>query len=1120
MDISFQEQLDKLNNEQRKAVENIDGAYLVLAGPGTGKTQLLSLRAANILKKADISPDNILCLTFTEAGCEEMSSRLERMAGKEGQKINVFTFHGLAGMIRNQYPKYFNGGVTFHHLDKLKQLEIIDEVIKSLEGDSILKQFDKQTGFYVHRDSLIQRFNEIKKSTYTPSEIREVIKDNLREANIIESLFIDIIAKRYQDYEKPAKENYYRAFSNALDKLKNEIPEHEVIKNIPNITRTFITELEEVIDEASEDNYSVKYINNFKKKWFNEKECSLRKSSELFLQVLDCYEKYSEILEEKGYYTFDDMIRDAIHAIENNPDLKYDLLERFQFIMVDEFQDTSVAQLRFIYSLVDDNSLDGDPNILAVGDDDQGIYSFQGADSSNMKDFIKHFKSPKIITLKENYRSSQSILDKSYEVIKDSSNNRMEKEHDDISKNLTASGINKDYPDIFSFIAYPNKETEYLKIAEDIKKRINDGTSPNSIAIISRKHSELNEVLPYLVNKKIKTNYKRSKNVFSNEIVKLIYNLSLITEYLVKDINSLADPLISKELFNPAWSYDTENILAILKNSNKNRTNILKELEKSLEYERFLKYLKNLQVAWIKELPLEQFIDILLGSRANLEEQKEDIKINFDQKGTAPYFNYYFSEENLKNNPGGYIDYLEAIRKIRDSVKSYENKNYVTIQNFVDYYKKAQSLNLNDNLSTEENIGKNISDMINLTTAHGAKGLEYDIVYILNANNKTWDETKSTPNKLNFYPDNLHLSQKDAEGEEVRLFYVAMTRAKKELIICNSSVDKETAALPGFLVDLSWSNNYKIAPELNSTELITIEENKWDEPILKLPEETLKDFLKERLENFSLNATSFTNLIIANPYDKDPGWNFMLNSLLHFPFAPTPITEYGTAVHSVFEWIINNQESGEYPSLNRIWERVNSLIDDSIMSSKEKELYKEQAKNKLEKIFSNLEDYLDHDFVTEYDLSKEKIIFDGQKISGRLDAIKIDKKQKTIEIIDYKTGTGFEEFPKRINANTKQLKYLFQLLFYRLLVENSSEFKDYKVTTGRMIFVEESKGMITVPSINYDEYEDLYELTKTLVNKISKLIKSLKIRDLPTNNGYIVLKTINDQINFIEKYDI
>lgn len=1120
MDISFQEQLDKLNNEQRKAVENIDGAYLVLAGPGTGKTQLLSLRAANILKKADVSPDNILCLTFTEAGCEEMSSRLEKMAGKEGQKINVFTFHGLAGMIRNQYPKYFNGGVTFHHLDKLKQLEIIDEVIKSLEGDSILKQFDKQTGFYVHRDSLIQRFNEIKKSTYTPPEIREVIKDNLREADIIESLFIDIVTKRYQDYEKPAKENYYRAFSNALDKLKNEIPGHEVIKNIPNITRTFITELEEVIDEASENNYSVKHINNFKKKWFNEKECSLKKSSELFLQVLDCYEKYSEILEEKGYYTFDDMIRDAIYAIENNPDLKYDLLERFQFIMVDEFQDTSIAQLRFIYSLVDDNSLDGDPNILAVGDDDQGIYSFQGADSSNMKDFIKHFKNPKIITLKENYRSSQSILDKSYEVIKDSSNNRMEKEHDDISKNLTASGINKDYPDIFSFIAYPNKETEYLKIAEDIKKRINDETSPNSIAIISRKHSELNEVLPYLVNKKIKTNYKRSKNVFSNEIVKLIYNLSLITEYLVKDINSLADPLISKELFNPAWSYDTENILAILKNSNKNRTSILKELEKSLEYERFLKYLKNLQVAWIKELPLEQFIDILLGSRANLEEQKEDIKINFDQKGTAPYFNYYFSEENLKNNPGDYIDYLEAIRKIRDSVKSYENKNYVTIQNFVDYYKKAQSLNLNDNLSTEENIGKNISDMINLTTAHGAKGLEYDIVYILNANNKTWDKTKSTPNKLNFYPDNLHLSQKDAEGEEVRLFYVAMTRAKKELIICNSSVDKETAALPGFLVDLSWSNNYKIAPELNSTELITIEENKWDEPILKLPEETLKDFLKERLENFSLNATSFTNLIIANPYDKDPGWNFMLNSLLHFPFAPTPITEYGTAVHSVFEWIINNQESGEYPSLNRIWERVNSLIDDSIMSSKEKELYKEQAKNKLEKIFSNLEDYLDHDFVTEYDLSKEKIIFDGQKISGRLDAIKIDKKQKTIEIIDYKTGTGFEEFPKRINANTKQLKYLFQLLFYRLLVENSSEFKDYKVTTGRMIFVEENKGIITVPSINYDEYEDLYELTKTLVNKISKLIKSLKIRDLPTNNGYIVLKTIEDQINFIEEYDI
>lgn len=130
--------LDRLNPEQREAVECLDGPLLVIAGPGTGKTQLLSLRAANILAKRDAAPRNILCLTYTEAGAEAMRKRLIELIGRDAYGIEVSTFHGFASSIRSRYPEHFVRPSTDTLVTSLHQQEIFDRLLKSLPFGSPL----------------------------------------------------------------------------------------------------------------------------------------------------------------------------------------------------------------------------------------------------------------------------------------------------------------------------------------------------------------------------------------------------------------------------------------------------------------------------------------------------------------------------------------------------------------------------------------------------------------------------------------------------------------------------------------------------------------------------------------------------------------------------------------------------------------------------------------------------------------------------------------------------------------------------------------------------------------------------------------------------------------------
>src|ERR1700677_3945361 len=138
MRTDFGSELSKLNAEQKEAVSNIEGPLLVIAGPGTGKTQLLSLRAANILTKTDTLPENILCLTFTESGAQEMRRRLVNTIGDDAYKITIGTYHSFGSEIIRQNPSYFVGNINLRPINDLKSDAIIRELQKTLPYTSDL----------------------------------------------------------------------------------------------------------------------------------------------------------------------------------------------------------------------------------------------------------------------------------------------------------------------------------------------------------------------------------------------------------------------------------------------------------------------------------------------------------------------------------------------------------------------------------------------------------------------------------------------------------------------------------------------------------------------------------------------------------------------------------------------------------------------------------------------------------------------------------------------------------------------------------------------------------------------------------------------------------------------
>ncbi|MDR2106244.1 MAG: ATP-dependent helicase, partial [Coriobacteriales bacterium] len=415
----LQAEYDRLNADQKKAVDTLDGPVLVVAGPGTGKTQLLALRAVNILREKDVSPANILCLTYTDAGVRAMTSRLIKFIGRDAYGIPVSTFHSLASSLRSQYPEYFARGPFSKLITSLQAAQLVDRLLKELPiGDSLPQNI--HNGVHGGLNAMKDFITSFKHSGLKPEQLRAIMQQNLGYLEFLtqKTEFFALVnkgtggtAKKKREVLAELEDLVARAPSLAPSELTRPLV------TTPGIYTPYAAHLERLFAQTEliePEGGKTTGFQDLRRRLLEKDDdgewCAFRDVAVCAkaLSALGVYERYQEYLSDNGLHDYDDMILDALAAIEGSPRLKGILQEQYRYIQVDEFQDTNGVQMRLVDLLTDANPL---PNVLVVGDDDQAIMRFQGASVEYIRQFEGHYSRVCRCVLKTNYRSTPSLVE-------------------------------------------------------------------------------------------------------------------------------------------------------------------------------------------------------------------------------------------------------------------------------------------------------------------------------------------------------------------------------------------------------------------------------------------------------------------------------------------------------------------------------------------------------------------------------------------------------------------------------------------------------------------------------------------------------------------------------------
>jgi len=191
----FKEKYKNLNKEQKKAVDTTDGPLMVVAGPGSGKTEILSLRVANILAGTQVRPSNILCLTFTDSAAINMRKRLIPLLGVDAYRVAIHTFHNFCVDVIGRFPDFFYGGATFSAADELVQVEVLEEIFKEMAYDNPLRSIHPEEGYVYLKDAQFAISN-LKKAGLTPDEFAKVLEHNETSLEYLNPLLDEVFSAR------------------------------------------------------------------------------------------------------------------------------------------------------------------------------------------------------------------------------------------------------------------------------------------------------------------------------------------------------------------------------------------------------------------------------------------------------------------------------------------------------------------------------------------------------------------------------------------------------------------------------------------------------------------------------------------------------------------------------------------------------------------------------------------------------------------------------------------------------------------------------------------------------------------------------------------------------------
>lgn len=1085
--LAFEDRYKALNKEQKRAVDTTEGPVMVIAGPGSGKTELLSLRVGNILKQGTARASNILCLTFTETAAKNMRERLESLIGADAYRVAIYTFHGFCTDIIGRYPEFFFDATYFRPASDLAQSEILETIFKRLPHKHPLGGFHKERGYAYLKECQV-RIKDIKKGGLTPTRFKEILEENNRAFEIINPILAEYVPERI------GKDS-----ATSFETMKKKLEESGT-----NIGMMYAKSIEHALADVAQTEKNTP-LSEWKTDYTGKDEDGKRVFKDFLslpklLELVDIYQMYQDALHANGYFDYEDMILQVVEALKKHVTLRTELEELYHYVMVDEFQDTNNVQLSLVKAISSNAVHEGRPNVCVVGDDDQAIYKFQGAEISNIHSFKELYTDVEVIVLTENYRSTQKILDFARAVVVQGVN-RLETRYTEIRKDLVARNEKLPLGNI-STLAFPTQEEEYAYIAHEVRRLLNEGTPAQEIALIAREHKQLIMLLPYLDSLSVPYTYTRKENVFDERHVQeLIVLCRFLATVGAKEFER--DDLLPTILAFPFWKLNRITIWKIAEQAKRENISWLSAMQQSDDHSirDIAEFMIEIGVA-SQTAPLEIVLDTLIGSKdiGRVSESSED-DINYDDKSSfssslklattfiSPYKEYYFGKNAFEDHASEYIHFLSSLRVFMHALRDYREGEPLRthdVGNFVDMH-----TSYNIPLINETPFAHN-ENSVSLLTSHGAKGLEFAYVFVVSVNDAVW-AGRAKGSKLSF-PINLPLaSAGDTEDDFIRLFYVALTRARHTLYMTHHKSPLR------FLSSSTLPDTDNSAPVMDTPELLVEGLQVYHAPPFAQDEHAL---LQKVIEGYMLSPTHLNNFL--NIIDGGP-MLFLEQNLLRFPQAKTASSVYGTAIHKALEDAhIIVRKDGRLPVLSVLVDSFKKELKRGRLQDFEEAKYYARGEKILARYYQLKQDELAQGYTVELNFAKQSVMLDGALLNGKIDKV-IEDADKNWTVVDLKTGKGFSSWDEAKQSDYDEIKlhhYRYQLMMYKILVENSRDYSAHTVSSGILEFVEEEdKGRIQELSLSFDDkgVENETARFKKLIVAVYKKITAL---DFPDTSKY------------------
>ncbi|HVV54436.1 MAG TPA: ATP-dependent DNA helicase, partial [Mucilaginibacter sp.] len=759
--------------------------------------------------------------------------------------------------------------------------------------------------------------------------------------------------------------------------------------------------------------------------------------------------------------------------------------ERYQYILVDEFQDTSGSQnelLKFLLNYWDT------PNVFVVGDDDQSIFKFQGANMKNILDFASDYsENLKTVVLKRNYRSNQQILDISRALIENNSE-RLTRQLS-LDKNLQAANARFDGFTVEPIIReYENPDKELVHVSGEIKALVAQGVEPGKIAVIYRNHAQAEDLVQYLGAQKIPVSIKRKTDILTLPFGEKIVN---ILRYLAMEMDS---PYSGDELLFEIMHYDFFGIppidiakASIAVSKENFRTSGDNEPKTSLR-----RYISELRAPAqpglfdvVQDMEMKRLmdhIDTLL--KASVSGTLQQL---FQQVVTKMGILRYVM---LQPDKGWYMQVLSSFF---DFLKEESRKNpdirLSGLINTIELMKKNRiRLELNQVIWSDNGV--------NFLTAHGSKGMEFEYVFLVGCDKKAWDG-KGRNNSFT-YPDTLTQASahEEASAEESRrLFYVALTRAKQHLAVSWSGKDKggREQEASQFVGEILAATRLQVEhPRVGEDEMIGFylaQMNEEEKPKVELLD---KNYIDQLLQNYTLSVTHLNSYL-------DCPLRFYFQCLIRVPSGKNPAATFGSAVHDALRKAFRNlKDNGDE------FMPVETFMRDfrSYMWRNRDSFTKEDLKLRMDYGEKILPPYYEHNVpvwnkIALVELPVKNIEVAGVPVKGNLDKVEFTSKQVTV--VDYKTGNLKYAKEKFLRPNDKIPNggdYWRQAVFYKLLIDNDRA-KDWQVVNTVFDFVEP-----VTPGEYHKEYVSITPEDVTVITEqISTVYQKIMAHDFNTGCG-------------------